>query len=37
MKSELEKENVDITNEPRTNTTDNNETKLQLFLHIEIK
>ena len=32
IKNELEKENVDITNEPQTNTTDNSETKLQLFL-----
>ena len=28
IKNELEKENVDITNEPQTNTTDNSETKL---------
>ena len=32
IKNELEKENVDITNEPQTNTTDNSETKLQLLL-----
>ena len=32
IKNELEKENVDITNKPQTNTTDNSETKLQLFL-----
>ena len=32
IKNELEKENIDITNEPQTNTTDNSETKLQLFL-----
>ena len=32
IKNELEKENADITNEPQTNTTDNSETKLQLFL-----
>ena len=28
IKNELEKENVDIINEPQTNTTDNSETKL---------
>ena len=32
IKNELDKENVDITNEPQTNTTENSETKLQLFL-----
>ena len=32
IKNELEKENVGITNEPRTNNTDNSERKLQLFL-----
>ena len=32
IKNELEKENVNITNEPQTNTTDNSEAKLQLFL-----
>ena len=32
IKNELEKENVGITNEPRTNSTDNSERKLQLFL-----
>ena len=31
IKNELDKENVDITNEPQTNTTENSETKLQLF------
>ena len=31
IKNELET-NVDITNEPQTNTTDNSDTKLQLFL-----
>ena len=28
IKNELKKENVDIINEPQTNTTDNSETKL---------
>ena len=37
IKNELEEENVDFTQELQTNTTDNSETKLQLFLHIEIK
>ena len=32
IKNELGRENVNITNEPQTNTTDNSETKLQLFL-----
>ena len=32
IKNELEKENVDITNEPQTNTTGHWKTKLQLFL-----
>ena len=32
IKNELEKENVDITNESQTQTTDNSERKLQLFL-----
>ena len=32
IKNELEKENVDITNELQTNTTDNSEIKPQLFL-----
>ena len=31
IKNELEKENVDITNEPQTNTTGHWKTKLQLF------
>ena len=32
IKNQLEQENFDITNKPQTNTTDNSETKLQLFL-----
>ena len=32
IKNELEKENFNITNEPQTNTTDNSESELQLFL-----
>ena len=32
IKNELEEENVDFTHELQTNTTDNSETKLQLFL-----
>ena len=32
IKNELGKENVNIANESQTNTTDNSETKLQLFL-----
>ena len=32
IKNELEEENVDFTQELQTNTTDNSETKLQLFL-----
>ena len=32
IKNKLEKENVDFTNKPQTNTTNNSETKLQLFL-----
>ena len=32
IKIQLEQENFDITNKPQTNTTDNSETKLQLFL-----
>ena len=32
IKNKPEKENVNITNDPQTNTTDNSETKLQLFL-----
>ena len=32
VQNELQIENVNITNEPQINTTDNNETKLQLFL-----
>ena len=37
IKNELEKENVDFTNEPQTNTTNNSETKLQLFLPFSAK
>ena len=32
IKNELQKENLNITNEPHNNTTDHSETKLQLFL-----
>ena len=32
IKNELEKENVNITNESQTNSADNSERKLQLFL-----
>ena len=32
LKNELEEENINITNELQTNTNDNSETKLQLFL-----
>ena len=32
IKNKLKKENVNITNEPQINTTDNNETKLHLFI-----
>ena len=32
IKNKLDKEIVNITNEPQTNTNDNSETKLQLFL-----
>ena len=32
IKNELQKENVNITNEPQTNTADNSKTKPQLFL-----
>ena len=37
IKNELEKENVDITNEPQTITANNIETKLQLFLPFSVK
>ena len=32
IENELQKENVNTTNNSQTNTTDNNETKLKLFL-----
>ena len=37
IKKELQKENVDIANEPKANTTDNNETKIQLLFPISGK
>ena len=37
IKNELEKENVNISNEPQTKTSDNSETKLQLFLPFLVK
>ena len=37
VKNEIQKENVNRTNEPQTNTTDDNETKLQLFLQFSGK
>lgn len=32
IKNELQRENVDIANEPKANNTDNKKTKIQLFL-----
>ena len=37
IKKELQKENVDIANESKANTTDNNETKIQLLFPISGK
>ena len=37
IKNELEKENINISNEPQTNTTDNRETKIQLSLSFSRK
>ena len=37
IKKELQEENVDIANESKANTTDNNETKIQLLFPISGK
>ena len=37
IRNELEKENVNINDEPQTSTTDNSKIKLQLFLPFSVK
>ena len=37
IRNELEKENVNINDEPQTSTTDNSKIKLQLFLPLSVK